>query len=132
MTISELTHDQQVALIALVEAVALAGGSFSAEEETEIGRIAAELGDDAYRRLLDEAEKRFADLKTLKAFLKSVTDQTTRDVMFDVVLEEALNDVGMSPDKSALLDWLAETWQIEMQVEEGDEGEPEINPTSET
>ena len=66
MTISDLSHDQQVALAALLEWVIASDGVVSAAEGQEIGLIAGELGDDTYRALLDEAEARCPDQRALK------------------------------------------------------------------
>ena len=121
MELKELSHEQQVALVALVEAVTLADGTVSEADEEEIGRLAGELGEDTYRELLDEAERRFHDIGALKKFLARIKDQGVRELIHGTVLEETMIDPPASHPKSELMAWLAETWNIK--IEMGNEGE---------
>lgn len=118
MTLNELTHEQKVALAAMVEAVAILDGDVSEAEGRKIGGIAVELGEKEYRDLLDEAESRFADVDALKAFLVSVENQEARDLIYGTVLDEAMAEPTVDDSASELLKWLAAEWQVEVRIEE--------------
>ena len=75
MTIKELAHNQKVALVALLEVLAVRDKAVSEGQERVIGNVAAELGDEEYRRLLDEAEMKFSDVESLKRFLKTIDEK---------------------------------------------------------
>ena len=117
MELKELSHEQQVALVALVEALAVADRRVTEEEEQEINSIADALGDETYRRLLDEAERRFPDEQRLRAFLVTITDQDACDLLFETALEVAAIEPPFGTGRSELLDWLTQTWNIQIDVE---------------
>src|SRR5436190_1476065 len=49
MELSDLTHDERLALVALVEAVIASDATVSEDEQTHIATLAAVFGDEAYR-----------------------------------------------------------------------------------
>ena len=112
MTFSELSHNEQVGLIGLMKAVAMANGVISAEEMRGIDKVADELGDEAYRSLLEEVGKRFSDLGKLKEFLAGVEDESARNLIYGTVWEESIADPDINHTETELLDWLRNTWQI--------------------
>ena len=117
MEIAELSHEQRMALVALVETMAVVDGEVSEEEEQEIGGIAEALGDETYRRLLDEAGRRFPDERRLRAFLPSITDPEARDLIYEKVVEAAQAEPPVGSERAALLEWLARTWDIRVDVQ---------------
>lgn len=118
MTISDLSREQKVALVALLERVVAADGVVSAAEEKEIGLIAGELGDDAYRALLDEAEACCPDEQALAKYLSGIREQEARELIYGTVLEEVTIDPAAAHSVSELLDWLAATWGIKVEIQE--------------
>ena len=121
MELNELSHEQQLALVALVEEMASVDRMVTEEEGKEIGGIAEALGDDAYRALLDESERRFANEDQLRAVLAGITDQQVRETIYETALEVADAEPPVGSVRSDLLDWLAKTWNIEVDIQE--EGE---------
>ena len=117
MTLSDLSHDQQVALVALAEAIALSDGEVTEKESAEIGHIAGELGEAAYRALLDEAENRFPTVTQLKPFLASIRDQAAREIIYRTAMQEALAEITFDNRDVELLNWLAETWSIDVDIQ---------------
>jgi hypothetical protein len=113
MTLLQLDHEQKLALVALMELFALADGSVSESEESQINQVADTLGDDAYRELLDEAESRFADIDMLKGLLLTIKERGARELIYGMVMEEVMSSPSpvQSPD---LLDWLKDEWDIEV------------------
>lgn len=112
MELTDLDHDQLMALLCLMEAVALANGLITEGEERRIDRIATELGDDRYRRLLEEADKKFAGLDDLKTFLRTIENKGARDLIYGTVWEESIADPDIDHGESELLSWLSQTWGI--------------------
>lgn len=116
MELSELSHDEQLALVALVEVVVASDAAVSDEEESFVVRLAGELGDEAYYALIDEADERFPDEAELKDFLGTIQRQEARELIYGTVLEAALPDV-VDQHESSLLGWLATVWHVTVQFE---------------
>ena len=112
MTISELTHQQLVGLVGLLEAVVMADQSVSLPEQEVLSSVVDAVGEDMYRALLEDADNRFEDLDALKAFLTEITDQDAREVIYGTVWEEAVAAPSVNHEESELLSWLATTWSI--------------------
>ncbi len=113
MTLTELSHEQKLALVALLELFTMADGTVSDGEVAQINRIADGLGDVAYRDLLDETEERFADVEMLKASLLAINERAARELIYGLVMEEVMNSPSTIPSPE-LLDWLKEKWEIEV------------------
>jgi uncharacterized tellurite resistance protein B-like protein len=112
MTVSDLTHDQLVALVGLLEAIVMADKEVSDPEQDRLTAVADAVGEDMYRALLEDANSRFADLDALKRALAAVADQEARNVVYGVAWEEAVASPSIRHDESELLAWLADTWDI--------------------
>jgi hypothetical protein len=117
MELSELSKDEQVALAGLVEFVVLASGHVTQDEEQEIDAIIEALGEDAYRAAVEQVDARFSDESALRAFLATIERQDAREVIYGTIIEAAMTDT-VEGRESALLDWLAKTWNIEVTYEE--------------
>lgn len=117
MTLSDLSHDQLVALAGLVQAVAISDGTVSDGEVGEIGKIADALGAEQYRALMNEADERFPDLDSLKAALSGIEGQAARDLIYGTAMREALADLSPDHAQSDLIQWLADTWQIRVDLQ---------------
>lgn len=116
MELTGLTRKQQVALTALMEAVAVSDGQITDGEQREIGLVAVALGEDTYQDLLDEADELFPDVETLKTFLGTVKHQDARDLIFGTVMEEVLSEPSVQHEKFALIEWLAKAWNINVEI----------------
>jgi uncharacterized tellurite resistance protein B-like protein len=122
MELADLNKDEQLALAGLLEYVVLASGHVTDEEENEIQTIVEALGEDSYRAALEEVDKRFTDEPALRAFLGKIDRQDARELIYGTIFEAAMADT-VEGRESALLDWLAEAWKIEVQYEEPAGGE---------
>lgn len=118
--IRDLTHDERIALVALLELVVESDANVSEGELDEIAAVADELGAEEYRALAAEVDRRFADEDALKTFLRTISRQEAREVIYGAALEAALPEaVGVR--ESEALDWLAAEWKVSVVV---------ANPTS--
>jgi len=122
MELTDLNQDEQIALAGLLEFVVLASGHVTQDEEREIETIVAALGEENYRRAVDAVDQRFTDEKALRDFLATITRPEARELIYGVVMEAAMTDT-VEGRESALLDWLAKEWKIEVTYEEPAAGE---------
>jgi len=113
MTIADLTHDEKVALAALLEMVSMADGEVTEPEAQNLGRIAAALGEDEYRALLDEADEKFDGVEALKEALAAIERQEARELIFGEALAELMESPATHP-ATELMEWLKTTWKIEV------------------
>ncbi len=116
MELTDLNQDERLALVAIIEATAQADRKISDEEESILGEVVETLGADAYQAAVKKADERFQDDDQLKKFLAGITRPEAREIIYGTALELAMSDVvtGHEPE---LLTWLAETWDLESQLE---------------
>ena len=117
MELTDLNKEEQIALAGLLEFVVLASGHVTEDEQAEIDAIVEALGEDAYDAAVAEVDKRFSDEQTLRKFLSTISRQEAREVIYGTVIEAAMTDT-VEGRESALLDWLAGEWNVEVKYEE--------------
>jgi uncharacterized tellurite resistance protein B-like protein len=119
MELSDLRGDERLALVALLEVAVVADGSVSDEEVEEIGEVIEAFGEDEYRALVDEVSRRFPTEDDLMSFLETIERPEARELIYAFFLEGAASD-ALRGRESVLVDWLAETWGIEVKIDEGE------------
>jgi len=117
MELADLNKDELLALTGLLEYVVLASGHVTADEQNEIDAIVDALGEDKYRAAVEEVDHRFPDEQSLRTFLGTIQGQEAREIIYGTVIEAAMADT-VEGRESPLLEWLAETWKIEVTYEE--------------
>jgi len=122
MELADLNNDEQLALAGLLEFVVLASGHVTEDEEIEIETIVEAIGEEPYRKAVEEVDKRFPDEQALRVFLLSIVRQEAREVIYGTVIEAAMTDT-VEGRESALLDWLAKEWNVEVTYDEPPAGE---------
>ena len=120
MELLDLSHEERLALVALLEVVLESDRSVSDGEVADIDRVVGELGREEYQRLVSEVDRRFPTEDDLRAFLPSITRQDAREVVYGTVLDTAVED-AVDPHESELLEWLAGLWNVHVEFE----GEPD-------
>ncbi len=115
MNITDLTHDEQLALVALTELAVISDRNITANEVDKVDEIVEALGEDVFQKLADEAEARFAERKDLRVYLTGITRQDARDLIYGTVLSESLADT-IPHEQTQFLDWLAAEWKITLEV----------------
>jgi hypothetical protein len=116
MELGDLNTDERLALVALIEATAQADRKVSDEEEGVLGEVVETMGPDAYQAAVELADQRFRGEDDLKVFLRGIGRPEAREIIYGTVLELAMADV-VTGHEPALLGWLAETWQLESELE---------------
>jgi uncharacterized tellurite resistance protein B-like protein len=117
MELTDLTHDEQLALVAVIELVVAADRTVSDDEQAAMARVAAVIGDENYRALAATSDERFADDASLRAFLTGLQRQEARELIYGTVLEVALPDT-VDTQESSFLEWLAKAWSITVRIVE--------------
>lgn len=117
MTLQELTHDEQLALVALSEVTVVSNRTVTDNEVAELDQLVHELGEDLFHDLAELAEARFSDRETLKVFLKGIVRPEARELIYGTALTEALADT-MPHEEARFLEWLAAEWSIPVQIDE--------------
>lgn len=121
MELGELTHLEQLALLGLVQFIGESNRDVTDEESDSIATIVAALGEEHYRKVAAEADERFADEEALRNYLQTTGRQEARDLIYGHALQVAMGDT-IQKSESDLLEWLAEQWDIELQIEGEAEG----------
>ena len=122
MELADLNKDEQLALAGLLEFVVLASGHVTEDEELEIAAIVEAIGEEPYRKAVEEVDQRFPDEQALRVFLLSIGRQEAREVIYGTVIEAAMTDT-VEGRESALLEWLAKEWKVEVTYDEPPAGE---------
>jgi hypothetical protein len=118
MELRDLNHEERLSLVALLQEVVGADSSASEAEANAIDRVVQALGEDEYQRLVDEVDSRFTDEVGLKTFLAGIGRQEARELIYGTVLETATADT-VSTSESDVLDWLARTWNVRVEIADG-------------
>jgi hypothetical protein len=116
MTLAELEHHEQVALLALLGLMARLDGQASGDELELLNRIMGELGRDAFEGAAREA----AQLPDSEAILMTAGDVTrpeAREVLYELLFDMAVKE-SIVEREAKVLDWLAETWELPQRVGE--------------
>jgi hypothetical protein len=122
MELRDLSHEERLALVALLEVVLESDRTVSDGEVADIDQVVGELGREEYERLVVEVDQRFPTEDELKAFLPSITRQDARELIYGTVLDTAIED-AVDARESAILDWLAALWNVRVEVQGGPDEE---------
>jgi hypothetical protein len=124
MELSDLSRDERIALVALVELVVESDPTVTEEEVDRVQAIIDAIGEPAYRDAVAEVDERFGDEEDLRKCLRTVTRQEARELIYEATLEAAIPDV-IGVRESQLLEWLAKEWGMVLRFEEPDTGRGE-------
>ena len=120
LELKDLTDDERLALVALLERVIGADHTVSDSEANELRKIIAAIGKKAYRAAVEEADSKFKDEETLRRFLPKIERQEARELIYETVLEAALAEVPVQPE-TEILEWIARIWKVEARIVESPE-----------
>ncbi len=118
MSLKDLSHDEQLAIVALTEVAVISDRTITDQEVEQIEQIADELGEETFHELAEEAEERFADRTALKDFLKTITDPNARELIVGTVLSETLADT-LPHEQAQFIEWLAKEWNVTIEINNG-------------
>lgn len=113
MELNDLSHNERVVMLALMEFLVEADSAGSSDEAVHVAELASAYGKENYLALLEEAR---GDRRTEEEFhelVASVESQETRDFIYGKVMECAMDD-GIHHRESEFLEWLVNEWDIEV------------------
>jgi len=120
MELPDLNQDERTALVGLMKLIVMSDGEVSEDELEDVETLVEAFGDEGYQQTLDTFEKRFQDEESFKKFLKTIVRQESRDLIFGTVLESA-GEGALDSAETGLVDWLAQTWNVKIEIEEDPE-----------
>lgn len=106
--VGSLTTPEKVALVVLLKHLVTADHQVSRDEAVALSQVVQRVGPEAFRaadsvRLTDEA--------SVTSFLRTVTRQMARDIIYEALLEAAKAD-DIQAEETSLLDLVADAWDI--------------------
>jgi DNA-directed RNA polymerase specialized sigma24 family protein len=117
MELSDLNQDERIALVGLMQMVVLSDANVSDEEMESVDELVDAFGEDGYQEALDAFEQRIPNEDAFKTFLRTITRQDARDLIFGTVLEGAGAE-AVEDQEAEILDWLAKTWNVTVEIED--------------
>jgi hypothetical protein len=115
MDLRDLDPDERTALIGLMKLLVMSDGNVSEEELEHVEQLVDAFGEEGYRQTLDTFESRFADQDAFRQFLRAISRQEARDLIFGTVLEGAGAEAVEGPE-AELIDWLARAWNVKIEI----------------
>ena len=129
MGLTELTPTEQLVLVGLAKAIVHADQEVSAEETAAIQKLAADMGPDAWNAAVAEARTRLRTADDLFSLARQVHGLDARETIHNALRSLAESD-DLIEEEAAILQWIAEVWQLggvvgDEDVEEEDESDPD-------
>ena len=109
MEYSELTRDERLVLVALLDLVIRADDRFSEEEAAEVERISASLGSEVYNATAVKARARLATMDDIQKAALALDRQEARELILTAVQDMAVVD-EVSQEEMQLVEWLSGLW----------------------
>ena len=115
LQLQDLNHDEQIALVALLKAVAEADQYVTDDEAKQVRKVINALGRKAYEAAAEVGDERFQDIEDLRRFLETIPRQEARELIYETLLEVALADAPVKPE-AEILEWLRQIWKVKVTV----------------
>lgn len=112
MELTELTHDEDLALVGLLREVVQADADYTDEERASIFNLRREMGEERFDQAVAEAREKFKSRGELKDFAKTIDRQQARQLIYDTLHHVAESD-GIDQQEEKPLRWLASWWGLE-------------------
>ena len=112
MKLTELSHDERLALVGFLKVIIQADADFSDEEAEELNKVAREMGVPEFKKTVSETKELFKKVADIKDFASKITRQPARELIFSILYEVALPG-DIVPEEERVLGWLARMWKIE-------------------
>jgi hypothetical protein len=110
MTLTDLTHDEQIILGCLIRMMLRSDGRFSDEEEEQVNRLGADLGGaEAIWHLVSKSAQAYPYEDKAKDDVGKITRPEARALILRTVELVAQAD-GMAKPETELLAWLRARW----------------------
>ncbi|MGH7786511.1 MAG: TerB family tellurite resistance protein [Candidatus Binatia bacterium] len=115
LELKDLTEDERIALVALLQQVVEADSYVTDPEASRVRAIIKAIGKTAYDEAVEASDRRFEDAAELRRFVPTIARQEARELIYETLLETALADAP-AMSEAAILDWLAGIWTIKTRI----------------
>jgi hypothetical protein len=115
-TISSLTPDERLALVALAERVVLTDRAADDDEVEALEQLVEQIGKDEYATLVAKADAAFEADEAFEVFLETITDQDARELILGTVVGLALSE-GVLSGEADWIEWVSKTWNVSVRVD---------------
>ena len=114
MKLSEMTERERETLATLVRLMVGADGRLSGEESSDLQQVAQELGEDDFWALVRNTHGETYEREAVQADARQIERKDVQEQIYGVLFTLAAEGAIMG-DEARLLDWVAETWKIDIQ-----------------
>ena len=111
MEYNELTPEERLLLVGLLEMVVAADQTLSQQEDSELKRIAAQVGEEAFKAAIEVADERFKGAEEIRQLALSIQRVEARELIFTAIQEVAVSD-EVTIEEMQLVNWLADLWDL--------------------
>ena len=111
MGLSQLNDEELVALAGLMREVIQADHEYTESERQCVDELAAEIGEERFARVFDEAKRSLTSRHEVKEHAKTVARPEARRAIFDFLMRLSAAD-GVDRDEEKPLRWLASWWDL--------------------
>ena len=111
MEYNELTSEERLLLVVLLELVIKADQAYSDQEDSELKRIAAMIGEAQFKAAIQEADRRFSSGDDLRQLAQTIQRPEARELILATIQELAVVD-EVSIEEMQLVNWLADLWDL--------------------
>jgi enolase len=119
MDAHELNEQERLALMGLLRLTISADVTLSQGESQQLKRIAADMGQDAFREARDTAKGRLQTRSDVEQALRAVERSAARSLIYRYALDAARSDELIAAELEVLR-WVAELWALTVDPESGE------------
>ena len=119
MKLEEMNPAERNALGALIRLIVRVDGEYSEDEASGLHAAASELGEDAFWELLNESSENDGE-SAARELARLVDRQEAQEQIYGTLYTIALAG-SIEARETALLDWLADTWKLDVVVDEDED-----------
>ena len=109
MEIKDLSQEERLVLVALVERVVQADGEYTTEEAGEVAKVSIAMGLETYNAAVQQARELLDTTEAIQAAAQKVQRPEARELILTAVQDLAVVD-EVSREELQVVDWLAELW----------------------
>ena len=112
MTLDDMTHQEKLVLVGLARLMVRLDHEFTEEEAGALGHLIDEMGSDQFWKLIEEASGLEDD--AVRKAATEVSNEESQELIYGSLYEVAIAG-SIEEGENELLDWLEETWGLEVQ-----------------
>ena len=120
MTLDDMNREDKLTLVGLARLMVRLDHQFSQEEAGALGHLVDEFGDEQFWKLVEDSAG--VEPGVLRQRAAAISDEESQELIYGSLYELAIAG-SIDPGENDLLDWLEETWGLEVSDIEPDYGD---------